>query len=67
MPDIPKYFSTIVHILSILLQQYSIYHSSSSEQNCKAQFQAVDRKQNIISKLYSAIQELHITLKTVQE
>jgi len=64
----PKYFSTNVHILSILLQQHSSYSGSSSKQNCQAQFQVVDQKQNITSKLYGAIQELHnITVKTVQE
>jgi len=68
MSDIPTYFSTTIHILSILLQQHSSYRGSSSEQNCQAQFQVVDRKQNITSKLYGAIQELHnITPKTVQE
>ena len=68
MPDIPKNFSTTVHILSILLQQQSSYPSSSSEQNSKPQFQVVDRKQNITLKLYGAIQVLHkIKLKTVQE
>jgi hypothetical protein len=68
MPDIPKNFSNTAHILSILLQQHSSYKSSSSEQNSKARFQVVDRKQDITSKLYGAIQVLHnITLKTVQE